>query len=281
MPDRLPVNRIRIGRVSAALANERILSGLGLREYGEEDRGAPMLFVGVYEGADLAAVVRHRGPAVVKFCGGDLRAGRWCTGVLNALPRPRVRVLAGTPLRADAEAAGLRVDLWRNIYIGDASLFHPAPVGPRVYTYCPQARADEYGIDTIRAVAEAFPWLEFVVARWGLDAPLPFANAVATPGWIPQEGWPAVLAGTFCGIRTVRRDGFSVGATELALMGRPVAHVTDMGVPWIEHAPTVEAMVAFVRRCLDTPLPDLAIASAARAHVEDDSWLLTDTAGAG
>ena len=287
---------IKIGRVTRALATrEAVLRSLGLRAYDPDaDADAPALFVGVYEGADLAAVARHRGPALVKFCGGDARDAAWSAGTLRELAaaRPHLRLLAGTPLRADCERHRLPIHVWRNVYIGDAVIFAPSePPGRRVYTYCPRARAEEYGIGTIRAVAAELPDVEFYVARLGWDdsngvrwgdkdrsAELPFPNAVPLPAWLPQGQMPGILADCFCGIRTVPRDGFSVGATEVALMGRPVAHVTDMGVPWIEHAPTVEALIGFVRRAWAERGPEGEASrrerrAAARALAEDRSWL--------
>lgn len=286
------MTRVAVAYVSPALATrDAVLRGLYLEQYDPTaDRDRPAAFIGVYMGADLAAIAQHRGLAVVKLCGGDVRAAHWMAGALNALPRPRVRVLAGLPLRADCERHGLRVDLWRNVYIGDPGLFWPFdPPGRRVYTYCPRARAEEYGIATIRAVAEALPGVEFYIARWGVKdvenlvgmgrGVVPFAGAIPLPDWIAPEQLVEVLAGCCCAIRTVPHDGFSVGAVEAAMTGRPVAHVADMGVPWIEHAPTVNALVAFVRRCIEAPAVRQDLAAAARKLAEDDSWLFFDKAG--
>ena len=65
----------------------------------------------------------------------------------------------------------------------------------------------------------------------------------------------------------------------MALLGRPTAHVVDVGVPWVDVAPDVDALVVFVERAREREEPDLALAAARRAYVADRSFLDVDVFG--
>lgn len=268
---------IRIGRVSSALAlpAER-LHGLGLDAYDvTRDAEAPALFMGLYNADDLHALQTHRGPIVQMFCGGDARNGRWAAPALATM-RPRVRVLATPTLLVDLHRAEIEVDVVHGVYAGDAGLFGlrpmPAPTDPYVYAYIPYERRAEYGIAMLTEIAARLPDVYFWLGRWGTAAP-PFRNCVALPAWVAPSDMPSLYSRCFCGVRTILRDGFPGTPVELALMGRPVAGILDYGVPWIECAPTVDAMVAFVERARQRTEPDFDVARAARMHVEDRSFL--------
>ena len=62
-------------------------------------------------------------------------------------------------------------------------------------------------------------------------------------------------------------------------MGRPVAHVLDLGVAWIDREPTVAGMAAFVRRAVTDRRVRWDLAGAARLHVADDAWLWVGDGG--
>ena len=278
---------IRLGRVSSALAlpAER-LRGLGLDAYDPaRDADAPAFFIGLYGAADMAALQAHRGPAVQMFCGGDARNGRWAAPTLAAL-RPRVRVLASPTLLADLHRAEIQVDVVHGVYTGDSSLFTPHSLGDRVYAYVPYERRDEYGIDLLAQIMARLRTSSGVfmyLGRWG-DHPPPFANAIPLPAWYNPRLMPYVYGHSFCGIRTIVRDGFPGTPVELALMGRPVATMIDCGVPWIDYAPTVDAMVAFIsaaRAQKGTGLPGCGGGAGARGGSVVPAVALTLCAHAG
>lgn len=270
---------IRLGRVSSALACPELrLRGLGLDAY-DPVRHAddPCLFVGCYDGSDFAYLTGHKGPALLMFCGGDARNAPYTklgAALRNFLwaSRPRVRVLAPPTLSADLHRAEIEVDMVHGVYNGAPASFSPQRLGTHVYCYVPYERRDEYGLPMVAEIAARLPDFRFLLGRWGAHRP-PFSNGIPLQAWLSPDVMPFIYGDCFCGIRTVARDGFPGTPVELALMGRPVAGILDYGVPWIEYAPTADALVAFVRRARARTEPDYEIARAARAHVETRSFL--------
>lgn len=267
--------RIGVGRVSRALAipYER-LRGLDLREYDAcVDKDAPAFFMGLYHDDDLAALIAHRGPGLQMFCGGDARHVAWAAPALRDRElRRSVRILAPKILAPVLREHGIDADVVHGVFAGDPSPFKPAPLGRNVYAYCPFDRRSQYGIATIAAVAARFPSVGFYLGRWGEHA-MPFPNAIGLPAWIGQDEIVRVYEDCCCGIRTVATDGFPGTPVEMALMGRPTAHVVDVGVPWIDVAPTAEIMAQFVGLALARKIPDAELVAAARVHVSDRSFL--------
>ena len=272
---------IRVGRISRALAIPDVrLGGLGLAPYDRQLHAeAQALFVGVYFGDDLDVILSHRGLAIVQFCGADARRIAWAApSIQQKRARGRIRVLAPCTLVGTLAGEGIEVDVVHGVFVGDPAPFMPEPLGSRVHVYCPYDRREEYGIGLVTKVAAKLPNVGFYLGRWG-DHPTPFPNAIALPAWTTDERVRCVYRDCFCGLRTVARDGFPGTPVEMALMGRPTAHVVDVGVPWVDVAPDVDALVVFVERAREREEPDLALAAAARAYVADRSFLDVDVFG--
>ena len=264
--------------MTAALRASRraeIVRGFGAQAYTADGIDDPTIFVGVYNTADLALVEAHQGPAVIMFCGGDARHARWAVPRLNALQRLRYRTVASSSLAPILQAHGVQLDIIRDIYVGDASMFQPHPAGDAVFVGMPYERRLEYGLPLVSEVAALLPDTTFLLSRWG-RAPLPFPNATAAAAWQSTAGVLKDYAASFCQIRCHLRDGFSTGICESALMGRPVCHAIDTGMPWIPQRQTADEIAAFITDARQRT-PDLALAKEARAHIERIRMLRRET----
>jgi len=263
--------RIEIGRVSMAMgAPAEILRGLGLSAYRwPQDRTQPAILFGIYFADDVVALRKHEGPATLFVCGVDAKG----PGVVALREmRGRIRIVCQAGVASSLRQRGIEPDLVRHVYLGDPVLFTPQPLGAKVYCYLPYPRRHEYGLAMVEAVAAKFPDVTFLLGRWG-DMPLPFPNAESTPLWQPMSQQPETYSQCFAGIRTVSPDGFGGSLVELALMGRPVAHVLDLDLPFIHWAPSVDALASFIRESREATEPNLRIAAMARDFVTDHSFL--------
>jgi len=98
--------KIAHGRVSTALAHPDVrLRGLALAPYdAAQHRDVPTLFMGLYAAEDFNAILTHRGPATLMFCGADARGLQPMVANMIAQMHPRVRVLAPKLLADDVRA---------------------------------------------------------------------------------------------------------------------------------------------------------------------------------
>jgi FkbM family methyltransferase len=272
VPQEKKMPRFEVGRTSLGIRH-RALEGLGLTTYDPvKHRDEPCFFMGMYKQGDLDALLAHKGPALVMFCGDDARS-RYVKGLaeeLNKLPRPWVRTCAAPSLAASLEANGIRLDFPRNIFAGNVNLFAPRPPGRKVYCYLPYHRRSEYGLALVTEVAKEMPDVEFLLGCWG-DNPLPFPNAIPLPAWLDPRMMPAVYGDCFCALRTVEADGFPTGAVECALSGLPVACRHDHGVPWLQVARDTREFVSFIKMAREGAFSNRA--EEVRAYVTDTLFL--------
>jgi len=200
----------------------------GLRPYGDSSR--PAVFYGVYGDANLNALRRHRGLAVVVWCGTDAQ--------MNAerplFRQPHMRNVATSRYHARRFGRlGLR---WKrlNLLGSPADDLEACDLGDEVYAYAPSHRPREYGRP---AVLRARAALEQKGIRMTLTD---------SARQLSREGVVEAYRRAFVGIRLTSHDGAAASALELGLMGRRSICNGDAPccVPWKNEAELVSLVIA-------------------------------------
>jgi len=185
----------------------------GLGEYTDSDQ--PCIFFGMYRAADLTALIRHNGLAVVRWSGQDaLDFKDWdlirFKNIHHITPFPSVaRILSLNGFRCHlTQPADTRGDV------------QPVTKGNAVYVYCPASAKQYHGFRLVNMLR--------------LPHRIVWGN-----GKVPQSKWPEVATGVYrkCFIGLVLNNHAGGGASIMEMGLRGIRVVTNVvsrphTLPW-------------------------------------------------
>jgi hypothetical protein len=143
-------------------------------------------------------------------------------------------------------------------------MFHPKPLGTKVFFYDSHTKSAFYGTPTVRKILNEFPDLNYLTG---------FSHG---QGHVPYTEMPKVYEECFLGLRLTPHDGLPNTVIELGLMGRKCVcnHSIPNCIPWKNEQDVIDAIVSERKRIGQT---DEKTANAVRDYINiGEQWLDTD-----
>ena len=240
-------------RASCGVKNFNFPERFGFEPYSDPD--APAVFYGVYNAEDLQAVMSHRGPAVVRWCGID--AKNHDPETLAAIP-PNVRHIANNDLlRAELAKRGIMAAPLK----WGSSPVEPRPqrLGNKLYYYALK-KHPKYGFEAYEQIMHDYPINLITELLADIDA------------------WKAGLADhyyseTCLGLALSDFVGGAGGVKEMGIRGIPViTNITDLPncIPW-KTAADIERIME--ERMQDAGKDTTALAQETAAAINSQTWI--------
>lgn len=228
----------------------------------------PAFFYGCYSEDDFKAILNHKSIAVIIWGGSDAMNFKFLnlfSSIARSLLAPIYHIATSSFIQEDLELANIPY-IRRNIFPKDENLFHPSPLGYKVYVYASQNREDRrtfYGIDQLPLLKKLLPEVEFI-------------EAYAHPPTFAFQDMADIYRQCAMGVRLVPHDAGSCTVVELALMGRRT--VWNGFFPGAIHFKGIDDVVLAIKSELENiGNINKELALEAKKAIADRSWLYLET----